>query len=116
MGLGLDGIKDHYNGLSDTFGFTVLPPQSVLIDYGFDLLENGDSASAMQVLNYNIGLRPDSSFGHYILGIAHYRLEDVPAAAEELEIALKLDPENQRIKSVLQRIQNELKETGEEQH
>jgi tetratricopeptide (TPR) repeat protein len=55
------------------------------------LLNQGHAQESLPVLNEALGLNPDSSKGHYLLGRAHRALGDIGQARAEFEHALRLD-------------------------
>jgi hypothetical protein len=59
--LSLDGIKKHYAGLSQRFGYQVLPPEQSVNLAGYNALRNAnDLDAALGLFLYNIELYPNS--------------------------------------------------------
>jgi hypothetical protein len=90
----LEDIKNHYNGLSERFGFKVLPPAPIMNSVGRRFLRNSESQNAIELYKYFIIVYPNSSDGHFALGEAYEQGGQIDLAVESLRKSLKLDQNN----------------------
>ncbi len=58
---GIDGLKAHFLGLSERYGFTVIPAELQVNAIGYQALGNDDSEGAIKTFRYNVELFPDSA-------------------------------------------------------
>jgi predicted alpha/beta superfamily hydrolase len=95
---GLDDVKSHYAGLSERYGFTVVPEENQLNNLGYQILGREDFAGAIEVFRYNVELYPDSANVYDSLGdglVAASRLEEALASySKAVENATELGDEN----------------------
>jgi len=95
---GLDDIKKHYAGLSERYGFTVVPEENQLNGLGYQILGREDSAGAIEVFRYNVELYPDSANVYDSLGEAFEKAgrldESFAAYSKAVENGAKLGDEN----------------------
>ena len=67
---GLDDVKKHYAGLSERYGFTIVPEENLLNNLGYQILGREDFAGAIEVFRYNVELYPESPNVYDSLGEA----------------------------------------------
>jgi predicted alpha/beta superfamily hydrolase len=58
---GLAEFKKHYDGLSQRFGFEVVPPEQQVNQTGYQFLGREDFDGAIEVFRYNVKLYPNSA-------------------------------------------------------
>lgn len=68
---------------------------------GYQMLKMGDHATAIALLDANAADYPTSASSAFALGRAHRTAGDVEKARQELERALKLDPNHKRAAEAL---------------
>jgi tetratricopeptide (TPR) repeat protein len=68
------------------------------------LIDEGEYQKAVEVCNKGLAKNPHYSFGHFILGTAHYHIKNYTDAKKELEKALAYDPNNPRAWEILSAI------------
>lgn len=90
--------KKYYGRAAFDFG------EGSLNVFGYALLDNNDTAGAIQVFKLNAETFPDSSNVRTSLAEAYLKSGDVKRAEENYEKALILDPANQDAKDSLKRI------------
>jgi predicted alpha/beta superfamily hydrolase len=66
----LDDLKAHYAGLSERYGYGVVPPEDVVNQIGYQHLGRDDIEGALAVFGYNVELHPDAANVHDSLGEA----------------------------------------------
>jgi len=90
--------KKYYGRAAFDFG------ESSLNIFGYSLLENNDTAGAIQVFKLNADMFSDSGNVWDSLGEGYLKAGDVKKAQENYERAVKLDPANQSAKEALKKI------------
>ncbi len=68
------------------------------------LIDDGEFQKAIDICNKGLAKNPHYSFGHFILGTAHYHIKNYTDAKKELEKALAYDPNNPRAWEILSAI------------
>ncbi|MBV9886838.1 MAG: tetratricopeptide repeat protein [Acidobacteria bacterium] len=71
------------------------------IDIADLLLDQSRPADAIDYLQQAIVIAPNDSKAHELLGKAYVRLDDLPRAQSELEIALQFSPQNKNVHCML---------------
>jgi tetratricopeptide (TPR) repeat protein len=94
-------LKKKYYGLA-AFDFG----EDSLNVFGHSLLENNDTAGAIQVFKLNADMFSDSANVWDSLAEGFLKEGDVKKAQENYEKALKLDSENQRAKEALKKLKD----------
>lgn len=86
----LDAFNEHFEGLSERYGFEVLPPEVLFRLIGNSL--EGDDAGALRIELYQrwVELHPWSVGGHDALGQAYERDRQLQAALAAYERAVEL--------------------------
>jgi len=98
-----DDLKKKYYGRGAyDFG------EDSLNNFGYEILEKNDAASAIQVFQLNAGLYPQSANVWDSLAEAYMKSGDLKKARENYEKALALDPKDDHAKESLKKI-NETK-------
>ena len=57
---GIDGLKKHYEVLSERFGFPIIPAELQVNAIGYQSLFADDLATAIKIFRYNLSLYPES--------------------------------------------------------
>lgn len=102
--LSVPEIKAHFEVLSADYGFTVNPKGGVLFDMAIDLGDENKTGQAIDVSKYLVSLYPDSE--HYIcyLGNLYQKQGDLKTARECYTKALKINPDYERAKVALRKL------------
>jgi hypothetical protein len=58
---GVDGVEAHYKTLSARFGYTVLPPEALMNNFGYALMGEGKMDEALKVFKSNVERYPNSA-------------------------------------------------------
>ncbi len=88
----LKEIQKHYKTLSKSFGYKILPPESLINTLGYRLLNKKKIAEAIELFKYNVEKYPKSWNVYDSLGEAAMKQGDKPLALKSYQIALKLNP------------------------
>jgi predicted alpha/beta superfamily hydrolase len=106
MGMGLEGVKNHFQQLSKKYGYKINPPSNTLNDIGFRLMDMKKFKDAISVYQYCTKLYPNFWMAYHNLGYCYQGLGDKSKAIANYEKSLKLNPNNktaaQRIKELKQ--------------
>ena len=105
---GVDSVIGHYNALRDEYygSHSYDFRQHILINIAEDLIGTNNEG-AMQLLEYNLGLFPESSQTLWTIGTVHRENGDMEAAVDYLERALAIEPTNSFFQSLLERWRSE---------
>lgn len=84
-------------------------PQSIIFAFlASRHLDQGDLESALSICEKGVQKHPEYPFGHFVLGLCHYHLNDYARAKKHLEIATALDDKNPRAWKLLGEINEKL--------
>ncbi len=97
----VEDIKKHYSGLSDKYGFEVVPPYVVMASIGHYRLEEKRTEEAIKIFEYCITLYPKGVNVHLSLTRAYIDDGQTARAKETLKKVLALYPNNKRAKEWL---------------
>ncbi|MFC1500807.1 tetratricopeptide repeat protein, partial [Candidatus Zixiibacteriota bacterium] len=88
----LSDIMEHYQGLSDLYGFPIDPSDQVLALQSDQLADRGMYDSALEVLHQLIETYPHSMNGYLRLGLVNAAKGDTTRAIHYFEECLRRDP------------------------
>jgi tetratricopeptide (TPR) repeat protein len=80
------------------------PDSMAFAHLGARLIDEGEYQGAIEVCQKGLDKHPEYSFGHFIMGTAHYHVKNYTDAKKELEKALAYDPNNPRAWEILSAI------------
>lgn len=83
-------LESHYRKLSERFGYNILVPEDLMNRAGYELLNAGRSAEAIEVLKKNVANYPRSSNVYDSLGEAYEKSGDKRSARESYQKAYDL--------------------------
>ncbi len=86
----LNALDDHYEKLSERFGYTIYPPETMLNSIGYQLLQSGKKDEAIEVFRKNTENYPDSSNVFDSLAEAYEKFGDKKRAKENYQKAYDL--------------------------
>jgi tetratricopeptide (TPR) repeat protein len=89
---GWSEIESHYARVSRALGFEVEPPNLVLTRAGHALVDRGEEAAALEVLNHLVEIYPHSLDGPWQLANLYRAMGDTTAAIRYYEECLRRDP------------------------
>lgn len=92
---GLDELERHFSETTKRYGFRSEIPLDLLISLGYRLIEEGETAEAIEALLLAAEAYPHSPDAFYYLAAAYEKGNDIDRALENYERALKVDPEYQ---------------------
>lgn len=87
-------LETHYRKLSSRFGYTVKPPEALVNRAGYQLLQVGNAAEAIEVFKKNVVNYPRSANVYDSLAEAYEKSGNEKAARENYEKAWKIAEQN----------------------
>ncbi|MDB5231239.1 MAG: hypothetical protein JWN76_2044 [Chitinophagaceae bacterium] len=98
-------VKEHYDKLSATYGYKVIPLQQEINQLAKAVRNDPDKiADAIALLQLNAGYYPSSSAIQELLGETYIKAGDNKNALVSYNNALKLDPANEKLKEKIKSI------------
>ncbi|MCI0336206.1 MAG: hypothetical protein L0226_01400 [Acidobacteria bacterium] len=112
------GVEDHYKKLSGKFGFTVLPPELLMNNLGYQLMGDSKMEEAIGVFKHNVERYPNSANVYDSLAEAYEKSGKLDVAKPNYEKAVQLgqqnnDPNLQVYKTNFDRVVELLKKNAE---
>lgn len=86
----LQDILDHYARSSAAYGFSVDPPDHLLMFKGVELKERGKAKEAIEIFAYQLKMNPKSLNAHFQLGETYRGLGELEKAREYFQGFLKI--------------------------
>lgn len=116
--IGLSGIEDHYKKLSARFNYTVLPPEALINQLGYQLMGNGKNEEALAAFKWNVEHYSSSANVYDSLAEFYEKNGKLELAKPNYEKAVKLgtqtgDPNLQVYKTNFDRVSEALKKSAE---
>jgi predicted alpha/beta superfamily hydrolase len=84
---GLKGVEDHYRGLSERLGFSVVAPEALMNQVGYQLIAQGNMEEAVAAFKLNVERHPNSANVYDSLGEAYERSGRIELALANYEKA-----------------------------
>ncbi len=115
---GAPSIEEHYKKLSARFGFSVLPPEALMNQVGYQLSGAGKMDEAIAVFKSNVERYPNSANVYDSLAEAYEKLGKLDLARPNYEKAAELgarnnDPNLQVYKTNFERVDGMLKKVAD---
>ncbi len=102
----LDQVIQHFDMLSKRYGYEILPPISVLMDLGFDMIINKNLDVAEEIYQYSLQLYPEGKLLYVGMGVVRSNQGQLEAARLMFEKALTIDPDYSLAKRWLKRLED----------
>ncbi len=99
--LSVPEIKSYFAALSKEYGFEVNPKPGVLLDMAFDLGDEQKTIQAVEIMEYLIGLDPDSEVNYYCMGRLLQKAGNIESAKANYNKALSINPGHEPSKAAL---------------
>jgi hypothetical protein len=99
---GLDGIRKHYAGLTNKYGFEIRPVYFVVNMIGSDFMSRGEIEEAIRILQYAVSLNPGLPYAYENLGWCFSRKGMKEEAIRHYEKAVQLSPDDANIRKALE--------------
>jgi predicted alpha/beta superfamily hydrolase len=93
-------LKEHFAGLSSSFGYAMLPPESVVNLLGYGMLAN-DTTKALEFFQMNADLYPTSYNAWHALGDGWAATGDTKKAIAAYEKSLALNPKDEKARDAI---------------
>ena len=101
----IDQIKAYYKNI---YGGKFLPPESIINNMAYGHLQNENSRElAIQFFKFNVANYPDSFNAYDGLGEAYLMINDKNKALENYEKSLRLNPNNENAKKMIDKLKKE---------
>jgi tetratricopeptide (TPR) repeat protein len=97
-------INDHFKQLSDRLGFQIMPPEGLVSNIGYELLDGHKTNSAVECFELNVKNYPDWAYGYRDLANAYVAKGEKTLAIRTYEKALELDPNTYGVKRALRKL------------
>ncbi|MCP4546934.1 MAG: hypothetical protein GY835_10765 [bacterium] len=102
--LSIEEFRNHYDALSEDFGYDCLPTERFINGQGYMRLQAGRLDDALDLFLYNVENYPLSANVHDSLGEARMAADNTEAAIASYERSLELDPDNANAVTQLKRL------------
>ncbi|HEX6184906.1 MAG TPA: alpha/beta hydrolase-fold protein [Pyrinomonadaceae bacterium] len=114
---GLKGVEEHYSKLSARMGYAVLPPEPLMNQVGYQLLNQNNAEEAIAAFKLNVERYPNSANVYDSLGEAYERGGKLDLALPNYEKAHTLgqqtnDPNAPIFKTNFERVSAQVKQQG----
>jgi len=115
---GLKGVEEHYRKLSERLGYSVLVPEALMNQVGYQLIGQGNTEEAIAAFKLNVERYPGSANVYDSLGEAYERAGRFELALTNYEKAHTVgrqtnDPNVNIYKTNLDRVAARAKQGGE---
>ncbi|MGH9935632.1 MAG: alpha/beta hydrolase-fold protein, partial [Blastocatellia bacterium] len=115
---GASAVESHYKKLSAKFGYSILPPEALMNNLGYQLLGAGKTEEAIAVFKSNIERYPNSANVYDSLAEAYEKTGKLDPARSNYEKAVQLgsrnnDPNLQVYKTNFERVDGMLKKVAD---
>ncbi|WP_109852218.1 alpha/beta hydrolase-fold protein [Aquimarina sp. AU58] len=101
----LDKVVQHFDMLSKRYGYEILPPISVLMDLGFDMIISKNLVVAEEIYQYSLEVYPEGKLLYVGMGIVRRNQGQLESAKVMFEKALTIDPDFSLAKRWLKRVE-----------
>ncbi len=101
----LDKVIEHFEMLSKRYGYEILPPVSVLMDLGFDMILSKNLVVAEEIYQYSLQVYPEGKILYVGMGIVRRNQGQLENARLMFEKALTIDPDFSLAKRWLKRLE-----------
>ncbi len=103
--ISLDAFVEHYQMLTDTYGYSIAPSQWDLSLLTNRLLKQKRIDEAIKVIDHNLDEHPNSSPLYASLGKAYMLQGNKELAVKNYKRALEIDPHNARVRYILENLE-----------
>jgi predicted alpha/beta superfamily hydrolase len=97
-----EALMEHYQRLSEDFGFECRPEMGNVASRGRSLVREGLLDEAIKVFEYNARIHPEFPETHEAVGSAYRAAGNIPMAIAAYERALELQPGNEKVLEILE--------------
>jgi predicted alpha/beta superfamily hydrolase len=102
---GLPAVVAYYEGLSARYLQKVPPPKNTINRLGYMALNRGELDEALKIFQFNIDSYPRSANVYDSMGEACLKAGDSKNALKNYRMALKLDPDNDKLREIVKRLE-----------
>ncbi|MCE7054806.1 tetratricopeptide repeat protein [Algoriphagus sp. AGSA1] len=101
-----DEIRLHFEKLSNEFGYTMVPGEEFMNNFGYKQLRSNNSDEAIKIFKQNVKNYPDSWNAYDSLGEAYALKGKTGMAIESYEKSISLNPNNEIGKDMLKKLKS----------
>ncbi|RAV28620.1 alpha/beta hydrolase-fold protein [Sinomicrobium soli] len=105
-----DEIRSHFDKLSEEFGYTIVPGEDLMNNYGYKQLRSNNIDDAIKIFEQNVKNYPGSWNAYDSMGEAYMKKGKRQLAIENYEKSIALNPDNEGGREMLEK----LKANGDE--
>lgn len=102
----LDKVTQHFEMLSNRYGYEILPPVSVIFNLGVDMIIAKNLVVAEEIFLHSLEVYPEGKESYLGMGVVRRDQGQLESAKVMFEKALTIDPEYSLAKRLLQRLEN----------
>ncbi|MGS2763676.1 alpha/beta hydrolase-fold protein [Sinomicrobium sp. M5D2P9] len=99
-----DEIRSHFDKLSEEFGYTIVPGEDFMNNYGYKQLRSNNIDDAIKIFKQNIQNYPGSWNVYDSMGEAYMKKGKRQLAIENYEKSIALNPDNEDGKEMLKKL------------
>ena len=104
MRKGIEGLKSHFRSLRSKFGYEIPIPSNSINTCGNIAIHEKRYDDGVEIYEYYISKFPERAHGYLKLGEIYSLRKNKDRASRYLNKALQIDPENQRVKTLLENL------------
>ncbi|WP_420318963.1 alpha/beta hydrolase-fold protein [Ekhidna sp.] len=101
----LDKVTQHFDALSERYGYKIQPPISFLFDLGFHTIRSKNLIAAEEIFQYALEVYPEGKESYLGMGLLRRAQGQLDGAKVMFEKALTIDPDYSLAKRWLQRLE-----------
>ncbi|MBC9797773.1 alpha/beta hydrolase-fold protein [Sinomicrobium weinanense] len=99
-----DEIRSHFDKLSEEFGYTMVPREDFMNNYGYKQLRSNNIDAAIEIFKQNIKNYPGSWNAYDSMGEAYMKKGKRQLAIDHYEKSISLNPDNKGGKEMLKKL------------
>jgi len=104
----LDKVRQHFDSLSKRYGYEILPPISVIFDFGYVNTRSKNLIAAEEIFQYSLEVYPKGKESYLGMGILRRAQGQLENAKVMYEKALTIDPDFSLAKRFLQSVEKQM--------
>ncbi len=102
----LDKVTQHFDRLSNRYGYEIQPPISMIFNLGADMINGKNLVVAEKIFEYSLEVHPEAKESHLGMGVVRRDQGQVESAKILFEKALEIDPDYSLAKILLERLED----------
>jgi len=102
-------LKNHFKNVSERLGVNFLPPEDVINTLGYQAMQTGDTARALEFFQLNIDMYPKSFNVWDSMAEALMYKGELKKSIDYYERSIALNPNNENAKDMIKRMKQKIK-------